>query len=170
MRRYTREKSSRRTNLIFLIVFGVAFGFVEAAVVYYLRTLIHFHGNQSISHYKVLLNLGFITFVLPVHSLLFNHRVGDIEVARESATVVMLVALAYLAARGWRQRAGAFLVGFACWDLSYYLFLKILDNWPRTLMTRDVYFLIPVTWIGPVITPIVISLFLLFLGIKLYTD
>lgn len=153
-----------------LVVFGVAFGFVEAAVVYYLRILLRFRDDYSIAHYKVLLNLGFITFVSPVHSLLVNHRVSDIEVARESATIVMLLCLAYLAARGWRQRTGAFLVGFACWDLAYYLFLKILDNWPSSFMTKDVYFLIPVTSIGPVITPVVISALLLVLGIKLYTD
>ena len=33
------------TNLLFLIVFGSAFGFVEAAVVYYLRDLKNFHAN-----------------------------------------------------------------------------------------------------------------------------
>jgi hypothetical protein len=152
------------------MLFGVAFGFVEAAAVYYLRLLIHFHANYAISRYKVLLNLGFITFVSPVHSVLLNQRVSDVEVVRESATIVMLICLAYLVGRDWRQRAGAFLVSFACWDLSYYLFLKILDNWPRSLTTKDVYFLIPVTWIGPVITPIVISTLLLVLGIKLYTD
>ena len=170
MRRLTRENRSRRTNLLFLILFGVAFGFAEAAVVYYLRILLHFRDDYAISHYKVLLNLGFITFVSPVYSLLVNHRVSDIEVARESATIVMLICLAYLAGRHWRQRIGAFLVSFACWDLSYYFFLRILDNWPRNLMTKDVYFLIPVTSIGPVITPIVISALLLVLGIKLYTN
>jgi hypothetical protein len=170
VRRFTRENSARRTNLLFLIIFGVAFGFVEAAVVYYLRILLHFRDDYSIAHYKTLLNLGFITFVSPVHSLLVNHRVSDIEVARESATLVMLICLACVAATGWRRRAGAFLVGFACWDLAYYLFLRILDNWPRSLMTKDVFFLIPVTSIGPVITPIVISTLLLALGIKLYGD
>jgi phosphoglycerol transferase MdoB-like AlkP superfamily enzyme len=170
VRRFARENSSRRTNLLILIVFGVAFGYVEAAVVYYLRILLRFRDGYSIAHYKVWLNLGFITFVSPVHSVLVSHRISDIEVARESATLIMLFCLAYLAAKGWRQRMGAFLVGFACWDLAYYLFLKILDNWPSSFMTKDVYFLIPVTSIGPVITPIVISATLLVLGIKLYTD
>jgi hypothetical protein len=62
------------------------------------------------------------------------------------------------------------MVSFACWDLTYYVFLKILDNWPSSFFTRDVYFLIPVTWIGPVITPIVICTVMLILGIKLYLD
>lgn len=169
MRWFTRENRFQRINLIFLVVFGVAFGFVEAAVVYYLRALMHFHENYAIGHYKVLLNLGFITFVSPAHSLLINHRISDIEVTRESATIVMLACVALLAARTWRQRLGAFLVSFACWDLAYYLFLRVTDDWPRSLLTKDVFFLIPVTWIGPVITPLVLSLTMLIVGAKIYT-
>jgi hypothetical protein len=168
--RFARESSPRRSNLVALVAFGVAFGFVEAAVVFYLRRLIHFHQNYPIAHYRVYLNLGFITFVAPAHSLLLNHRVSDVEVARESATIVMLACVAFVASSHWRQRVGAFLVCFACWDLAYYLFLRVIDDWPRSLFTRDVFFLIPVTWIGPVITPIICSIVILVLGSKLYLD
>lgn len=170
MLRLTRGNSPRRTNVIVLVLFGVAFGFVEAAVVYYLRNLIHFDGNYVIPHYRVLLNLGFITFVSPVHSILLNRRISDVEVFRESSTIVMLACIAFVAASKWRQRLGAFLVCFACWDLAYYLFLRIIDDWPRSFLTRDVFFLIPVTWIGPVITPIVLSIVILLLGSWLYLD
>ena len=165
----TSENRSQRVNLIILIVFGVAFGFVEAAVVYYLRALMRFHENYAIGHYKVLLNLGFITFVSPTHSLLVDHRISDIEVTRESATIVMLACIAYVSARTWKARAGAFLVTFGCWDLAYYLFLRIEENWPRSFFTKDVFFLIPVTWIGPVITPIVLSVVIVLMGAWWYT-
>jgi hypothetical protein len=168
VRRLTPVLSSRRRELFFLILFGVAFGFVEAAVVFYLRNLIHFRNNYSISHYRVFLNLGFITFVSPSHSLLLNHRVSDVEVARETCTIIMLVCVSFLAAKRTRQRVGAFLVGFATWDLTYYLFLRIIDDWPKSLFTRDVFFLIPVTWIGPVITPLIICLVMLGVGITLF--
>jgi hypothetical protein len=168
--RFERARSSSRTGLVALIVFGVAFGFVEAAVVYYLRQLIDFHQGNVITHYRVLLNLGFITFVDPTQRLLTTHRVADVELVRESATIVMLVCLAYVAAPRWPKRVGAFLVGFACWDLSYYLFLRIIANWPHSLFTKDVYFLIPVVWIGPVLTPIVLSFVILAVGVKLYLD
>jgi hypothetical protein len=151
-----------------LIIFGTAFGFVEAAVVYYLRELIKFNANYAISNYKVLLNLGFITFVSPQHSILPSGRLGDVEVTREAATIVMLACISFVTARDWRSRLGAFMVSFACWDLSYYLFLRILDNWPGSFFTRDVFFLIPVTWIGPVITPIVICTAMLILGVMLH--
>ncbi|HUC95606.1 MAG TPA: hypothetical protein VMR76_01435 [Candidatus Saccharimonadia bacterium] len=156
------------TNLLFLVIFGVAFGFVEAAVVYYLRDLINFHTNYAISNYKVLLNLGFITFISPIHSLLINSHVTSIELARETATIVMLISVACIAGKNKRQRIGAFLVGFACWDIMYYVFLKVLDGWPSSLMTKDIYFLIPVTWVGPVITPLVISTIMLIVGTRLY--
>jgi hypothetical protein len=170
VRHLTPENQSRRLNLIVLIVFGVAFGFVEAAVVYYLRALMRFHQNYEIFHYKVYLNLGFITFVSPLHSLVVNNRISDIEVTREAATIVMLACVAFVATKDWRRRLGAFLVTFGCWDLTYYLFLRIEDAWPRSLLTKDVFFLIPVTWIGPVITPIVLSIVIVVLGAKFYTD
>ena len=141
----TRDKGVRRANLVVIVLFGIAFGSVEAAVVYYLRALGHFHGDYSLSHYRVFLNLGVITFVSPTHALLINHHVNEIETVHECASIVMLTWLAFVSAQNWKQRVGAFLVSFACWDLTYYLFLRVLDNWPKSLMTRDVYFLVPVT-------------------------
>lgn len=155
-------------NIIFLTIFGTAFGFVEAAVVFYLRSLMNFHANYEIANYKVLLNLGFITFVAPIHMLIINNRVMTIEVVRETATIIMLISVAYIAGSNKKQRFGAFLVSFACWDIMYYVFLKILDNWPSSILTKDVFFLIPVSWIGPVITPIVISICMLIIGCRLY--
>ncbi|MCK4855811.1 MAG: hypothetical protein KAT31_16140, partial [Bacteroidales bacterium] len=44
------------------------------------------------------------------------------------------------------------------WDIFYYVFLWLLIGWPPSLMTYDVLFLLPSTWIGPVITPLIVSL------------
>jgi hypothetical protein len=162
------DNRHNQTNFVFLVVFGIAFGFVEAAVVYYLRDLINFHSKYAITNYTVLLNLGFITFITPIHSLLISHSITVIETARETATIVMLIAVAFIAGKDRRQRIGAFLVSFACWDIMYYGFLKVLDNWPASLVTKDIYFLIPVTWIGPVITPLVMSAIMLIIGSVLY--
>jgi hypothetical protein len=164
----SRARPNGPTDLVFLVVFGAAFGYVEAAVVYYLRALMKFHRTYPIGHYKVLLNLGFITFITTKHSLLLTRRISDVEVTREVATIVILVCVSYLAGRGWRQRLAAFLITFACWDIMYYVFLKVLDNWPSSLLTKDVFFLIPVTWIGPVVTPLVIAIIMLVVGVRLY--
>ncbi len=154
-------------DLSVLVAFAAAFGFVEAAVVYDLRTLIGSPNAYRFGHYHTLLNLGFITFVSSLHSLL-PPAVGRVEVVRESATMVMLLAVAWLAGRTARQRVGAYFVAFAVWDLTYYLYLRLIDGWPTSLFTRDVFFLVPVPWIGPVITPLLIFLVVLVIGVRLY--
>jgi hypothetical protein len=164
-RKVTREQ---RRGLVALLLFGSAFGYVEAAVVYYLRDLMHFHTSYVISGYHALLNLGFITFTSPIHSLQISPHVSKVEVAREATTIIIPLSVAYIAGKTGKQRFGAFLVSFASWDIMYYVFLKVLDNWPSSLFTKDVYFLIPVTSVGPVLTPLVISVLLLIIGAKLY--
>lgn len=42
--------------------------------------------------------------------------------------------------------------------LGYYLWLKVLIDWPRTLLDWDILFLIPVEWWGPVLSPVLIAL------------
>jgi len=167
-RRLGSPDRSTLANVGFLFAFGVSFGYVEAAVVTYLRKLDRFHENYSIHHYHVYLNLGFITFVRPAHTILINSRIADIEVGREAMTIVMLACVAWVAGHNAVQRGAAFLIGFATWDIFYYVWLWVLDDWPRSLLTRDVFFLIPVTWIGPVVTPLVISVVMLIAGVVLY--
>lgn len=154
----------RRANLAAVVVFGVAFGYVEAAVVFYLRRLLGYHTDYSVVGKHVYLNLGFIAFVTPDRPVLGSDAVMRAETAREAATIVMLAAIGYLAARSFGRRLAAFLVAFAAWDLTYYLWLRVLTGWPARLTNLDVYFLIPVTWVGPVITPLVISTLMLVGG------
>ncbi len=147
---------SRVRNLVALLAFGVAFGYVEAAVVFYLRRLLDYHTGYSVMGRHVYLDLGFIAFVTPDRPVLGDQGVMSAEVAREAATIVMLLAVAFLAARTFGRRLAAFLVAFAAWDLAYYAFLRVLTGWPGSLTDIDVYFLIPVTWVGPVATPLAI--------------
>ena len=147
---------TRVRHLVALLAFGVAFGYVEAAVVFYLRRLLDYHTGYSVVGRHVYLDLGFIAFVTPDQPVLGNEAVTSAEVAREVATMVMLVAVAYLAARTFGRRLAAFLVAFAAWDLAYYAFLRVLTGWPTSLTDIDVYFLIPVTWVGPVATPLAV--------------
>ncbi len=147
---------SRTRNLAALLVFGVAFGYVEAAVVSYLRQLLDYHAGYAVVGRHVYLDLGFIAFVRPDRPVLGAGALTTAETGREAATIVMLAAVAYLAAHRFGRRLAAFLVAFATWDLAYYGFLRLLTGWPTSLTDTDVYFLIPVTWVGPVATPLVI--------------
>ncbi len=119
---------------------------VEAAAVFYIRTLV-----DRIEPYQ--------PNPLPMNSLL-----GNVELWREGATLVMIAALGLLAGRTWRRRAGYAAIAFGVWDIGYYVFLRLMSAWPRTLVDWDVLFLLPVPWWGPVLAPVSIALLMIVWG------
>jgi hypothetical protein len=119
--------------------YAVAMAVVEAAVVVYLRALAPAAGP-----------LAALQTALP-------QRILAIEVVREAATLVMLLAVAFLAGRSGWQRFLYFALAFGVWDLFYYIGLRVFIGWPPSLLTWDVLFLIPVPWIAPVLAPMVVS-------------
>ena len=136
-------------------IFGAAFGFVEASVVVYLR------GAAGIlSDCKMRLPDGVITFDLYRQSHLLTELPQNflaIEMYREFATIIMLVAVALLVEKFWHERWAIFIWAFAFWDLFYYLGLKLTIDWPAKFTTSDVLFLLPVPWLSQVWFPILIS-------------
>jgi hypothetical protein len=158
-----------KSKLFALICFGIAFAFVEAVVVVYLRNTAVYDLLAVKPGYKQILNLGFIAFI-PLSAIRFTEgKFLNIEILREAATIIMLLSVALLSAKRLVQRLGVFLIAFSLWDLFYYVFLKFLINWPKGLFDIDIFFLIPVAWIGPVITPVVISIVLLVTGVIMMT-
>ncbi|HBS85599.1 MAG: hypothetical protein A2W91_14450 [Bacteroidetes bacterium GWF2_38_335] len=113
-------------------------GFLETSVVVYLRNL----------YYPE----GFDFPLAPVSDLIFITELG-----RELSTIIMLLAVGFLAGKTFIERFSFFLFGFAVWDLMYYVFLKVLLDWPDSFLTWDVLFLIPIPWFGPVIAPCILS-------------
>jgi hypothetical protein len=71
-----------------------------------------------------------------------------VEVVREAATLIMLLAVGTLAGRGWRNRLGYTGIAFGTWDILYYAFLKMICGWPRNLLDWDILFLMPLPWWG----------------------
>lgn len=144
--------SDFKRNIFWLILFSIAMGLLETAVVVYLRALYYPNG---------------FSFPLTV----MNQRITIIELLREAATVIMLAGVGILGGRSFNQRFAFFLSSFAIWDIFYYVFLKLLLDWPESLLTWDILFLIPVPWIGPVLAPCIISLTMLMLaGALVYRD
>ncbi|MEZ5195462.1 MAG: hypothetical protein R2764_03415 [Bacteroidales bacterium] len=145
------KKTAQR--IILLAIFSIAMGFLESAVVVYLRKI----------YYKD----GFQFPLQPIDQL-----IGKTEILREACTLIMLVILGMMNGRTKTEKFGFFLFCFAIWDIFYYVFLKILLGWPESLLTWDVLFLIPVTWVGPVFGPIINSLTMIILAlfISYFTD
>jgi hypothetical protein len=146
----------KKTTLIAL--WALAFGFVEASVVEYLRAI-----------YYPLSSGGFQFPILTldnIRSMGIEHTQRlKIEVAREFFTLVMLATVGMAAARNRREAWAYFMIAFGVWDISYYVWLKILLDWPLGMMTWDLLFLIPVPWVSPVLAPVIISTTLIFAGL-----
>jgi hypothetical protein len=92
-------------------------------------------------------------------------RLLNVEVIREAATIVMLAAAAMLVAGERSLWLPAFAVAFGVWDVSFYLFLKLWIDWPASLLTWDILFLLPVPWVGPVLAPVIVSLTIVGCGL-----
>lgn len=127
-----------------LVAFGIAFGFIEAAVVVYLRTL--FYPN------------GFTFPIAPFSKMPGATLITITEIAREAATLALLVSSAWLMACRLRERLAVFLISFAVWDIFYYVWLKVILDWPASLLEWDILFLIPTIWAGPMLAPVLTSL------------
>ncbi len=160
-------------KLTAIIVFGISFGLLEAIVVTYLRQLIDpsvvsNYGLASLKNATVYLNLYAIAFLSPKNPVLLNFHIATIESFREFSTIIMLLCVAYLSGTNIKQRIGAFLVAFGFWDIFYYVFLMVLVGWPKSIFDLDVYFLIPVAWVGPIITPLVCSTLIIIGGAILF--
>jgi len=129
----------RHIVLLWCAIFSIAMGYLECIVVIYLRELYYPDG------FKFPLVIGM-------------QRILGIEWIREFTTLIMLAALAIIAGKNKLQRFFYFFYCFGIWDIFYYIALKHLINWPESFLTFDILFLIPITWIGPVIAPLICSL------------
>jgi hypothetical protein len=139
------KRFSFYNNLLWVSVFAVAMAFIESAVVVYLRELYYPEGFQ-----------------FPLSSIALN--IAITEIIREAATIIMLLAIGVIVGKKFITRFAYFIYAFAIWDIYYYIFLKLLLAWPETLLTWDILFLIPVTWVGPVISPIILSFTMILLA------
>lgn len=129
-----------------LTLFGIAFGYLEASVVVYLRRIFYPGG-----------------FEFPIAPIPMD--VLPVEIVREAATIVMLWTAAHLAGRTRWERFGHFAFLFGIWDIAFYLGLVVTLGWPDSIMTWDLLFLIPLIWSGPVLAPVLVSLLLIGAGI-----
>jgi hypothetical protein len=137
-----------RTTLIGLVIYSIAMGFLEGAVVVYLREILYPEG-----------------FAFPMKAMPASLLIP--EILREGATLIMLLAVGILAGRNLKERFAWFIFCFGIWDIFYYVFLKWMIGWPDSLFTWDILFLIPVVWTGPVLAPVIVSMIMIALALIL---
>lgn len=129
-----------------VVAFAAAMAWVEAACVYYLRVMV-----DRVEPYQA--------NPLPLRGIL-----GEVELVREGATLVMLAAVGLLAGRTWRARLGYAAIAFGAWDILYYVFLRMMSGWPASLFDWDILFLLPLPWWGPVLAPVCIASLMILWG------
>ena len=165
MARQTRSPLWARALCMLVLAGGLAY--TEASVVVYLREVLVPARQQAFEASVVrepipLLSYGQLQAAggsIPSFLLL--------EMARELTPLAVLLAAAVGFRRRRGQAAGFFLLGFAVWDMLYYAALKLLMDWPASLTTWDVLFLIPVPWVAPVWAPLAVSATLLIAAMVL---
>jgi len=103
-----------KSQFFWLTVWGICFGLLEAAFVFYLRRIYYPDGFQF-------------------PALLMLDPVMKVELAREAVTVIMLWAAAELTRKTRAGKIAVFMFLFGVWDIFYYIFLKIMAGWPESL-------------------------------------
>lgn len=150
--------------LLGLWLLGISFGYVEAAVVIYLRVLYEpVHRRVHPGHLP-----GDLFPLLTVAQLRAEqpHAIQwlGIELGREAATLILLAAVALASACNARTWLAALVLAFGVWDLAFYAWLRVLIGWPNSLETWDILFLLPVPWSGPVLSPIIVAMLMVGAG------
>jgi hypothetical protein len=135
-------------KVMMLILAALAFGYIEGAVVVYLRAIAYPDG-----------------FHFPLEPV--PARLLITEIVREAATLVLLLGIAWTAAETRFRRFAVFALCFGVWDLGYYITLKAILGWPASWLTWDILFLIPLPWTSPVLAPILVSLALTGASIRI---
>ena len=141
-----RHLTRARTSWLIVVIFAIAMAWLESATVYYLRVLV-----GRLDPYQ--------PNPLPIHDAL-----GSVELVREAATLVMLLTVGMLAGRTWQTRLGYSAIAFGVWDIFYYVFLKVIYDWPKSLFDWDILFLLPLPWWGPVLAPVSIASLMIVWG------
>jgi len=131
-----------------LIIFSIAFAYVEASVVVYLRTM-----------------YGINNLITDLPTVIDKYTL--IELGREASTIIMLASIGLIAGLKKQDKLGYFLLSFGIWDIFYYVWLYLFIGWPKSLFDWDILFLIPFPWWGPVLAPVIFSIIFIITGCTL---
>ena len=139
------------SRIIWISIFSIAMAYLEAAIVVYLRRLF---------------GIGDLFLQVPP----FDPQIAVIELGRELATLIMLLAIGWIAGHNIQSRLSFTFIAFGVWDIFYYVWLNIFIGWPTSLLDPDLLFLIPLPWWGPVLSPVLISILMITGGMAVLRE
>ncbi len=141
-----------------VVIFSIAFAYVEASVVVYLRHLLG-STQPDVTKEEILFLVPGIAFLEPqtAYKIISDSSLLAVERIREASTLVILAAVATLAGKILKEKIAFFFLAFGIWDIFYYVFLRLTIGWPLSLFDFDIFFLLPTPWVGPVIVPVAVS-------------
>ena len=151
-------------KMLWWTLYAASFGYVEALVVVYIRRLgamppgLDYPAIWAVRH----LAWNGANIISEMRCL----GVYGTEYGREVATLLLLLGPAMATGRTGRERLGLYFFTFALWDETFYLWLKLWTGFPQSLLSTDIYFLVPIAWYGPVWFPVLVVMPAL-LGISL---
>lgn len=146
---HMRGHLSFRVTAGLVLAYAVAMAYLEAAVVVYLQLAL---GSR-------------VGAIFPLSPAIEAGNFFTIEVGREAATLVMIATVGLLVGRSWLERLAWSAVLFGAWDIGYYAWLHVFSGWPPALDTFDLLFLLPVPWVGPIWSPVAVSVALVGVGL-----
>src|SRR5579862_8607212 len=116
-------------RLLWWTLFAAAFGYIEAAVVVYLRRALGM--APGLDYRQILAARRLDLTSANILNVMQRQGVLGLEVSREAATLLLLLGAACGAGRTTRERWGLFGYAFAVWDLAYYLALAVWIGFPH---------------------------------------
>lgn len=133
------------SKFLWISLFAISMGYLECIVRVYVED-IYYPGG----------------FNFPLKMITAKHLFS--ELTREISTLFMILGVGVALGRSKNEKLAWFLYVFAVWDIFYYVALKSILNWPSSLFTWDLLFLIPTVWTGPVLAPVISSITMIILS------
>ena len=135
---------SERARLAIVIAFAIAMACVESATVFYPRA------RRS-------------SRAVPAEPAADQRRAGHRRVVARGGDAGHACDCG--AGRGAvvASRVAYAAIAFGVWDIFYYVFLRLMSGWPRTLLDWDILFLLPLPWWGR-LSPVSIALLMILWG------
>jgi hypothetical protein len=146
-----------RRRLLLLVLFGVAFGYAEAATVVYIRVMYEPIHQRLFPDRAANDLFPFLSLERWSHEAPSYTQGPALEVGRELCTILLVALMAWAVSRSTGRWFASFALCFGVWDVAYYLWLRLLIGWPASLFDWDLLFAAPLPWVGPVLAPLLVA-------------